>query len=157
MVTLRSLSPRELVLNTGLPQREAELTRQRDFDDIFFFAGVSDEEIKRFLAEGRGRKLQFRQHGGLWSISIGASVQLCIRELSKLYDRALRYHARTIAIATPDLAPALFPFCERTILLTDRKSNQVSHDQPDGAHGQGLTLQDPDVWDSVLKFVAPTV
>ena len=107
--------------------------------------------------EGRDRKLQFRQHGGLWSISIGASVQLCIRELSKLYDRALRYHARTIAIATPDLAPALFPFCERKILLTDRKSNQVSHDQPDGAHGQGLTLQDPDVWDSVLEFVAPTV
>ncbi len=157
VVTLRSLSPRELVLNTGLPQREAELTRQRDFDDIFFFAGVSDEEIKRFLAEGRDRKLQFRQHGGLWSISIGASAQLCIRELSKLYDRALRYHARTVAIATPDLAPALFPFCERTILLADRKSNQVSHDQPDGAHGQGLTLQDPDVWDSVLKSVAPTV
>ncbi len=156
VVTLRSLSPRELVLNTGLPRREAELARQRDFDDIFFFAGVSNDEIKRFLAEGRDRKLQFRQHGGLWSISIGASVQLCIRELSKLYDRALRYHARTIGIATPDLAPALFPFCERTVLLSDRKSNQVSQDQADGPLGRGLTLQDPDVWDSVLKSVLPT-
>jgi hypothetical protein len=48
VVTLRSLSPRELVQNTGLPQREAELARQRDFDDVFFFAGVSEGEIERF-------------------------------------------------------------------------------------------------------------
>jgi len=38
--------------NTGLPQKEAELARQRDFDDIFFFAGASDEEVGRFLTEG---------------------------------------------------------------------------------------------------------
>src|ERR1700682_6238892 len=66
VVTLRSLSPRELVQNTGLPQKEAELARQRDFDDIFFFAGASDEEVGRFLTEGRNRHLQFRQHGVLW-------------------------------------------------------------------------------------------
>src|SRR5690242_3113977 len=33
-VPLRDLSPRELSQNTGLPQREAELLRQRDFDEL---------------------------------------------------------------------------------------------------------------------------
>jgi predicted mannosyl-3-phosphoglycerate phosphatase (HAD superfamily) len=154
VVTLRSLSPRELVQNTGLPQREAELSRQRDFDDIFFFAGASDEEIERFLAEGRNRNLQFRQHGVLWSAAIGASVQRCIGELAKLYDRALRYHAHTLGIATTDLAAGLFPFCERTILLTDRKAEGASQEQPDTPHARRLPLQAPDVWERLLAAIA---
>jgi predicted mannosyl-3-phosphoglycerate phosphatase (HAD superfamily) len=137
VVTLRSLSLRELVQNTGLSQREAELARQRDFDELFFFAGSSDEEIAHFLAEGCRRKLLFRQHGVLWSAAIGASLQRCIRELSKLYDRALRYHPYIIGLAAPDLAPGLFPFCERTVLL----DNNSDKDQQSPAN---------DLWESVL-------
>ncbi len=113
VVTLRSLSPRELVQNTGLPQKEAELARQRDFDEIFFFAGASDEEIERFLTEGRNRNLQFRRHGMLWSTAIGPGVERCIRELAKLYDRALRYHAHTLGIATSSRTASATPFTGR--------------------------------------------
>jgi predicted mannosyl-3-phosphoglycerate phosphatase (HAD superfamily) len=154
VVTLRSLSPRELVQNTGLSQREAELARQRDFDDIFFFAGASDEGVETFLAEGRNRNLQFRQHRVLWSAAIGASVQRCIRELAKLYDRALRYHAHTLGIATPDLAAGLFPFCERTILLTDHQAGEASQEQPDTPHARRLPLQAPDVWERLLAAIS---
>lgn len=154
VVTLRSLSPRELAQNTDLPQREAELARQRDFDEIFFFAGASDEEVAKFLAEGRNRKLQFRQQGVLWSASIGASVQRCIRELAKLYDRALRYHAHTLGIATPELAAGLFPFCERTILLMDGKVGGASPEQLDKPHTQHLPLRAPDLWERLLSAVA---
>ena len=154
VVTLRSLSPRELAQNSGLPQREAELARQRDFDDIFFFAGTSEEQVAKFLAEGRTRNLQFRQHGVLWSASIGASVQRCIRELAKLFDRALRYHAHTLGIATPDLAAGLFPFCERTILLSDGKAGEASLEQPDTPHSHHLPLRSPDLWEMLLSAVA---
>ena len=153
VVTLRSLSPRELAQNTGLPQKEAELARQRDFDDIFFFAGASPDQVERFLSEGRNRTLQFRQHGVLWSTAIGPSVQRCLRELAKLYDRALRYHAHIVGIATPDLAAGLFPFCERTILLTDRNSEEVSQDQPDSPHARRLPLHVPDVWERLLAAI----
>lgn len=152
IVTLRSLSPRELVQNTGLPQREAELARQRDFDDIFFFAGAADEEIESFLAAGRNRGLQFRRHGVLWSGAVGPSVQRCIRELAKLYDRALRYHAHTLGIATPGLAPGLFPFCERNILLTD-SNFEASQDQPRTPHVRNLPLQALDVWPRLLAAI----
>jgi predicted mannosyl-3-phosphoglycerate phosphatase (HAD superfamily) len=155
VVTLRSLSPRELAHNTDLPQREAELTRQRDFDDIFFFAGASDTEIKRFLYEGRDRKIQFRQHGVLWSAAIGSSVQRCIRALSRLYDRALRYHARTVAIATSDLAPGLFPFCERSILLSEQGPETVYQKQPGTPHVRQLPLHAPDLWERLNEAISP--
>jgi len=154
VVTLRSLSPRELMQNTGLPQREAELARQRDFDDIFFFTGASDEQVQRFLTEGRNRSLQFRQHGVLWSAAIGPSVQRCIRALAKLYDRALRYHAHTVGISTPDLGASLFPFCERTILLTSRKSEGDSQDRPETPHMRHLPLHDPDLWEHLMAAIA---
>jgi D-glycerate 3-kinase len=150
VVTLRSLSPRELVQNTGLPQREADLSRQRDFDELFFFAGASDQEVEGFLTQGRQQGLQFRKHGVLWSVAIGASVQRCIRELARLYDRALRYHPHVVGIATSDLAAGLFPFCERAILLADRLSEEPSHHAPVGSHALQLPLHAPDLWERLL-------
>jgi len=157
VVTLRSLSPRELVQNSGLPQKEAELARQRDFDDIFFFAGASEKEIERFLAEGRLRKLAFRQHGVLWSAAIGPSIQRCIRDLAKLYDRALRYHAHVLGIATSELAPALFPFCDRTILLTDRNSQQALDQPLETVRQPRISLHSPDVWENLLEVISTKI
>jgi predicted mannosyl-3-phosphoglycerate phosphatase (HAD superfamily) len=157
IVTLRSLSPRELAQNTGLPQREAELARQRDFDDIFFFAGASEKEIERFLVEGRLRKLAFRQHGVLWSAAIGPSIQRCIRDLAKLYDRSLRYHAHVLGIATAELAPAFFPFCDRTILLTDRNSEQDLDHPLETVRHPRISLHCPDVWENLLEVVSTKI
>jgi predicted mannosyl-3-phosphoglycerate phosphatase (HAD superfamily) len=154
VVTLRSLSPRELAQNTGLPQKDAELARQRDFDEVFFFAGASEEEIERFLTLGRERNVEFRRQGVLWSAAIRSSVRRCIRELTKLYDRALRYHAHTLAIATPDLATSLFPFCERTILLTDRKPEEGLQDQLHSPRVHSLPLRAPDLWDRLFAAIA---
>jgi len=75
-------------------------------------------------------------------------------ESEKLYDRALRYHAHTLGIATPDLAAGLFPFCERTILLADRKPEEASQDQPDEPRARRLVLHAPDVWERLLAAVA---
>jgi len=131
-VPLRSLSPRELVQNSGLPARDAEMARQRDFDELFFFAGASDADIARFVAEAKLRKLALRQHGVLWSLAVGASLQKCIRDLTKLYDRALRYHAVVLGVATAAEAPELFACCERNILLANRDA-PVSHERDDAA------------------------
>jgi predicted mannosyl-3-phosphoglycerate phosphatase (HAD superfamily) len=154
IVTLRSLSLRELVQNTGLPEREAELARQRDFDQVFFLAGVSDLDVQQFLAEGRNRKLQLRQHGIFWSAAIGASTQRCVLDLSKLYDRALRHHAHIVGIATEDLSPGLFPYCERTILLTNRAQDSDSADRTPNPRARRLELRAPDIWERVLGAIS---
>lgn len=171
IVTLRSLSLRELTQNTGLPAREAELARQRDFDELFFFAGAADAQVKRFLAEGRKHTMEFRQHGVLWSAAIGASIQRCVSALTKLYDRALRYHAHSVAIATADSAPNLFPFCDRRILLADRNaeddtSKLLMNEETDNVEAQRtqrsrrvnereIPLRTPEVWERVLESVVP--
>ena len=159
VVSLRSLPPRELAQNANLPPAEAELARQRDFDELFFFAGASQQAIDNFQAAGRDRGIQLRQRGILWSLSIGASVRRCVSELSKLYDRALRSHARTIGIATPGQEDALFGACDRAILLTG-----VSDNRPDIPPAQAavqahrvieLPLRAADAWEQVLANLSP--
>jgi predicted mannosyl-3-phosphoglycerate phosphatase (HAD superfamily) len=158
VVSLRSLPPRELAQNANLPPREAELARQRDFDELFFFAGASQIDIENFQAVGLSHNIQLRQRGILWSVAIGANVRRCIGELSKLYDRALRSHARSIGIATPGQEASLFAACDRAILLTDK-----SVDQPDNSLAQftapanrviELPLRAADTWDRVLVSLA---
>ena len=153
VVTLRSLSPRELAQNTGLPQREAELVRQRDFDELFFFAGASEEDIQRFVSQGREKKYQLRQHGVLWSLASGANLKGCIQTLAKLYDRALRYHPTIIGVATDEEAIELFPICDRSILLTDGKKGETSEPPTQGSRSRHFSLRNPETWELILESI----
>jgi mannosyl-3-phosphoglycerate phosphatase len=152
VVALRSLSPREVMQNSGLPVREAELARQRDFDELFFFAGASEQDIDRFVAEGRRRKLQLRQHGVLWSLAVGASLSLCVRELSKLYERALRSHPVILGIATQQDSNELFAACDRAILLSNGAPEGSG--QPHSSKAREIPFPAPDTWDRVLASLA---
>jgi predicted mannosyl-3-phosphoglycerate phosphatase (HAD superfamily) len=120
VVPLRSLSPRELVQNTGLPAQQADLMRHRDFDEIFFFAGATEDEVKRFVAASAERHWQLRQQGALWSLALGANLKQCVRELSKLYARALRSQPKLVGIAREDEASELLAACDRGFVLVDR-------------------------------------
>jgi len=151
VVTLQSLSPRELVQNTGLPQREAELIRQRDFDELFFFAGASEGDIQRFVSAAREQKYELRQHGVMWSIARGASLKRSIQVLTKLYDRVLRHHAAVVGIAGEEDAPELFAACDRSILLT-RSEKEIATENP-GARTKQFALRNPDTWEQILESV----
>lgn len=154
VVPLGSLSPRELSQNSGLPPQQADLARHRDFDELFFFAGVSDSCIKRFVIEAGERKLQLRQHGMLWSAAVGASLKRCVLELSKLYSRALRSHPKVVGLATPEEAVELFPSCNRSVLLKTQEADDLALD---GLKAREFSLADPDVWDRLLDGVTAKV
>jgi mannosyl-3-phosphoglycerate phosphatase len=121
-VALRSLSPRELAQNADLSSGQAELMRHRDFDEFFFFAGAADHDVERFVAECRDRHWQLRQRGVLWSLAIGANLKQCVRELSKLYARALRSQPKIVGIASGSGASELMAACDRGFLLVDHTS-----------------------------------
>jgi predicted mannosyl-3-phosphoglycerate phosphatase (HAD superfamily) len=154
VVTLQSLSPRELAQNTGLPQRDAELVRQRDFDELFFFAGASEKDIQRFVAQAREKKYELRQHGVLWSLAVGASLKRCIQSLARLYHRALRYHPTILGVATSEDGVELFPACDRGILLTEVREKAALEPPADGSHARRFALHDPAVWTELLESVA---
>lgn len=155
VVPLRSLPPRELAQNAGLPPREAELARQRDFDELFFFAGASKEDVEKFHTAGRSQKIQLRSRGPLWSLAIGASVRRCVTELSKLYDRALHAHARSVGLATEGRGDGLFPACDRAILLTRASNLDTEQTSPHWNRVLQVLLHDPDKWERILASLAP--
>lgn len=148
VVSLRSLSPRELAQNLGLPAREAEAARQRDFDELFFLAGASEQDRARFLEEAGRRNLQLRQRGVLWSLAVGAHLGQCVRELSKLYDRALRSHPTVLGVAMSGESSQLFAACDRSLLLKPR-----ADDSPDASSGREVVLSSPDAWERVLEII----
>jgi predicted mannosyl-3-phosphoglycerate phosphatase (HAD superfamily) len=149
VVPLRDLSPRELSQNTGLPQREAELLRQRDFDELFFFAGASDSDIHRFRQEAVKQKALLRPRGALWSLVIGANLSSCVRDLSQLYQRSFRANPHNIGIASADEANELFPACDRCLFLAGRDSTATE------ATGKcaSLPLSSPETWPKALEMI----
>ena len=149
VVALRGLSPRELSQNVGLPQREAELLRQRDFDELFFFAGATEADVARFGKEAGLRKAQVRPRGALWSVAVGASLGACIRDLSQLYQRSLRLAPLKIGIATADEAEELFPASDRCLLLSVRDAEVPAM----AGKCASLPLFGPETWPKALEAI----
>jgi len=153
VVPLRALSPRELLQNTGISRDAAEALRQRDFDELFFFAGATDDDIERFRKEARHRKVAVRAVDSLWSVSIGSSLASCVRHLCKLYDRALRAHAFSISVATTQQSFELLPLCDRGIVLTSRQDDPHAPKTQNRPAPKILPLFAADTWESVLESV----
>jgi predicted mannosyl-3-phosphoglycerate phosphatase (HAD superfamily) len=146
VVPLKTLSPRELSQNLGLPQRQAELSRMRDFSELFFFAGAGDEEVARFVAEAGRQKLVLRQHGAFWSVSLGASESWAIQEVSKLFDRALHGRATRIGVAASPEAERIASACDRVLHLVSDSSRGQSEERQ-------FSLGTPGLWEEVLAAI----
>jgi predicted mannosyl-3-phosphoglycerate phosphatase (HAD superfamily) len=153
VVPLRSLSPRELVQNTGLNRDAAEQLRQRDFDELFFFAGTSDEDILRFQKQALHRQMVVRPRETLWSLAVGASLTGCLRHLGKLYDRALHAHAFSIALASLQQSQELLPLCDRGIVLTGRNAEASVRSASGSPTPKTLPLFAADTWDLALETI----
>ena len=156
VVPLRSLSPRELAQNSGLPPAQAELMRQPDFDEVFFFAGATEEEIRRFLAAGAERHCQLRRHGVLWSLAAGASLKQCVREVSKLYTRALRSQPKIVGIAKKGDDSELLSVCDRGFVLLGGEGSPDDLDEGERlpARFREIQLDSEDVWERIIEAVS---
>lgn len=157
---LRTLKPRELVQNSGLPAAQAELMRHRDFDEIFFFAGTGEDDLERFKTETAARSWELRQRGILQSLALGANLKQCVRELSKLYTRALRSQPKIIGIGREDGASELLSACDRGFVLVDAaagsgRSGPERERLP--ARYREIELASPDAWDRIIEAVSGKV
>jgi len=123
VVALRSLSPRELAQNSGLPAKQAELMRHPDFDELFFFAGAAEGDVQRFVAESANRGWQLRPRSILWSLAVGANLKQSVRELSRLYTRALRSQPKIVGIGREGHHSELLGACDRGFVLVDRTTS----------------------------------
>jgi predicted mannosyl-3-phosphoglycerate phosphatase (HAD superfamily) len=152
VVPLRSLSPRELIQNTGLPRNEAESIRQRDFDELFFFAGATDKDIAKFQSHAEHLRFSVRSSGAFWSLAVDANLGKCVRELRKLYDRTFHKPAFSIGLATT-LDQQLFPFCDRTILLADSTTSACARTPNSRTAPMSLPLFQEDTWAQAIEAI----
>jgi predicted mannosyl-3-phosphoglycerate phosphatase (HAD superfamily) len=154
-VPLRSLSRRELAQNTGLPEREAERIRARDFDELFYFAGATDAHIAHFLRLGRHRGFVIRAHAALWSLAVGASLPACVLQLGQLYDKASHRRMLRIGITDSTADESLSRVCDRTLFLTTQTalpamSAPSTSEVLVRERGQ-YSLMSPDLWNNLLR------
>jgi mannosyl-3-phosphoglycerate phosphatase len=154
VVPLRSLSPRELAQNTGVPRREAETIRQRDFDELFFFAGASQTDIERFREEARKMRASVRPRGPLWSLAVEANAATCVSELRELYDRALHKSVFGVGIGTSPEDEEFFPACDRAIFLTDSMEGTATKKTKSGPTAKSVPLFRGDAWSQALEMIA---
>ena len=153
VVPVRSLSPRELMQNTGLSRPEAEALRQRDFDELFFFAGTSNADIQKFQQRAGHHKFSARPMGTLWSLAVNASFSMCVQELRKLYDRALHARAFAIALATPAASRDLEKSCDRAIFLLDRSASGEIRSIANRPAPKTIPLFSADTWSLALEVI----
>lgn len=153
VVPLRTLSPRELAQNTGLSRYDADAFRQRDFDELFFFAGTSEADVQKFQQKAAHHKSSIRPRGALWSLAVNASLTVCVQELRKLYQRALHARVFAIALATTAESQELGKACDRTILLTDRSSDAVMPSASDRPAPKIVPLFSLDTWPLALETI----
>jgi mannosyl-3-phosphoglycerate phosphatase len=157
VVPLRSLSPRELAQNSGLPAGQAELARHPDFDEPFFFAGAGEADVRRFTAESANRHWQLRQRGALWSLAVGANLKQCVKELSKLYTRALRSQPKIVGLACEDDGSQLLEACDRGFLLVDHTTSGSGAPMRKDrlpARFREMSLDAADVWERIVEALS---
>ena len=153
-VTLKSLAPRELAQNSGLPVQQAELMRHRDFDEYFFFAGAAEHDVERFVAESAAKHWQMRRRDVLWSLAVGANLKSCVRDLTKLYTRALRSHPKVVGITKQEGLAELAGACDRGFLLREPGASNESSEQGGMRLPSGFREADlgaADVWERMVE------
>jgi mannosyl-3-phosphoglycerate phosphatase len=130
VVGFRQMSAREVAQNTGLTPRQADLARQREFDEPFFFTGSAQEQA-RFLAAARERGLTITRGGRFWHAFAGSDKGRAVERLMKLYREALRGSGRVRSVALGDSANDLPMLKAANVAVVIPK--------PGGAHDETLT------------------
>jgi mannosyl-3-phosphoglycerate phosphatase len=141
VVGFHQMSAREIAQNTGLSVREAELARQREFDEPFFFAGAGEEDIHKFGQAARRRRFEFVQGGRFWHLAAGSDKGRAVRYLIKLYGRALRSRLRSVGLGDSPNDLSLLAAVDLAVLLP----------QLDGSFASNVLSQLP----HVLRGTAP--
>ncbi len=129
LVGFRQMSAREVAQNTGLAVREAELARQREFDEPFFFIG-SEEAQPRFREAAARRGLTLECGGRFWHAFAGSDKGRAVERLMQLYRSALRGASRVRAVALGDSA--------NDLSMLKAASVAVVIPKPGGTHDEAL-------------------
>jgi predicted mannosyl-3-phosphoglycerate phosphatase (HAD superfamily) len=158
VVALSQLSVREIARNTGESPRNAELAREREFSELFFFAGEAEQAARRFSEVARRKGWETVAGDPFWELRfrVTRNGRPAARYLMDLYRRALRTKLRSVGIGSQAQDAHLLSAVDMAIVLPRRAGEwdsrlisqlprAVRGDQPGPAgwsHAVGRILQE---------------
>jgi mannosyl-3-phosphoglycerate phosphatase family protein len=100
IVGYSQMTAREIARNTGESVHLAELARQREFSERFFFAGASEAIIGKFEREARERGWDAVRGEPFWELRSGNDEGRALRHLMRLLRDSLHTRLRAVAIGS---------------------------------------------------------
>lgn len=149
------MSAREIAHNTGLTRRQAELARQREFDEPFFFAGETPEGVAAFQKAAEARRLQLTRGGRFWHASAGSDKGRAVRKLIELFRKDRRSRVRSVSLGDAQNDLPMLAATDEAVLLPQANGEyepEVVARLPRVARG---VSPGPEGWnEAVLKILA---
>lgn len=136
VVRYAEMSPREIARNTGMNERDATASRDREFSERFFFAGnaaVGAPTFERIAGE-----LNWKVRGSepFWELCSGNDEGKALRYLMRLYRETLRSRLRSVAIGRSFEDLALLSASDQSFIVAlspDRFDDTLLSKLPDAA------------------------
>lgn len=117
VVGFHQMSAREIAQNTGLDLKQAELARQRDFDEPFFFAGASEQAIQKFVQAASRRRIEVARGDRFWHLAAGSDKGRAVAHLVKLYRTAERSRYRSVGLGSSPNDLSLLTAVDQAVVL----------------------------------------
>ena len=153
VVLYSQMSVREIAANTGQPVREAELSRQRDFSERFFFAGGTEATVSRFSSIAAERGWQSASEGAFWELRSGNDVRRAVRYLMQTYRDALRSRLSSVGVGSRDQDVELLCAVDLPIVLPKRKGESEAVLMARLSHPFAAASPGPEGWSEAVLSV----
>jgi mannosyl-3-phosphoglycerate phosphatase len=114
---------REIADNTGLSQRDAELARSREYDELYFFTSADEPAIARFVEAARQQGFSARRGGMFWHFSSGCDPARAVRTLTQLFREAAHIKLRTVGIGAESDDVEWLQALDQAILLPGKHAD----------------------------------
>jgi mannosyl-3-phosphoglycerate phosphatase family protein len=120
IVGYSQMTAREIARNTGESVRQAELARQREFSECFFFAGGSEAVVAKFVSEARARGWDAIRGEPFWELRSGNDEARALRHLMRLLRDSLHTRLRAVAIGSGASDLSLLSAADQAVVLPRR-------------------------------------
>jgi mannosyl-3-phosphoglycerate phosphatase len=150
------MNVREIAENTGLRPREAELARDREFDEPFYFTSADDKAIARFVEAARARGFDTRCAETFWHLSSKCDPARAVRTLGGLFREAGHTKLQLVGIGATEADLTWLAAVNHAVLLPSPGQPHASPGpaaQAKGRAGGSVTVAEsggPSGWNATI-------
>jgi mannosyl-3-phosphoglycerate phosphatase family protein len=146
---------REIADNTGVRSREAELMRNREYDEPFYFTSADEPAIARFVEAAKLKGFDARPGGMFWHFSSGCDSARAVRTLIQLFREAAHIKLRAVGIGVDAQDVEWLQAVDQAIMLPGKKISLDAEQEGQAKNIVTATAPGPAGWsDTILNIIS---